>query len=668
MQPATNRNKRRLLVFFIIVCVAAVALTFRVGWIQIMKGEEYSKMALEQQTQDIPLAAQRGVIYDRNGVELAISAPTSTIWVRPGEVKEADTEEESKYKVAATAQSLAELLGMEYNQVLGIITQERALVRVAKYVEKDVADAIREAKLPGISIADDVKRYYPLGAFASHVLGSTTDDNQGLAGMEARYDKYLSGTAGRWIKRGDVTGDSLAYGQEKYYEAENGLSVVLTIDSVIQHYVEKSLAAVQESTQAKRVMCIVMEPSTGDVLAMGMTPEYDPNDPRTPLDPEEAEYVKSLSSEEQLNYWNTKMWRNPMVSDVYEPGSTFKLLTTAIALEEGATFKNEKFNCTGYYTIARQTLKCWRYYNPHGSENLMEAVQNSCNPVFIQLSQRLGVDKMYDYFELFGLTEKTGIDYPGEGGNLLINKENVGPVELATISYGQGIAVTPISMLTAVSALGNDGMLMQPRLVKALMDESGNVVQTYDPVKVRQVVSSQTAADMREIMESVVSEGGGGTAKIAGYHVGGKTGTAQKAVAGGYSDDAVYSSFVGMAPMDDPQVAVIMIVDEPQGVHYGSQTAAPGVKTILEETLLYLNIPPSYTDEERAALEAKTTQVPDVTGENFSEAIGILAGQNLTYTVSPALEDLNEDFVIVDQYPKAGEQVQKDSAVFLYRE
>jgi len=357
-----------------------------------------------------------------------------------------------------------------------------------------------------------------------------------------------------------------------------------------------------------------------------------------------------------------------MVSDVYEPGSTFKLLTTAIALEEGATSMSEKFKCTGYYTIARQTLKCWRYYNPHGEETMVQAVENSCNPVFIQLSQRLGVETMYNYFDLFGLTEKTGIDYPGEGGNLLINQANVGPVELATIAYGQGIAVTPISMLTAVCSFGNDGMLMQPRLVKALTDENGDIVQTFEPVQVRQVVSSQTAADIRTIMESVVSEGGGGTVKIAGYHVGGKTGTANKVVNGTYSDEAVYSSFVGMAPMDDPQVAVLMVVDEPQGVQYGSQTAAPGVKTILEETLLYMNIPPSYSEEEKKALEDTMTEVPDVTGENFSDAIGILGGKNLTYTVSPALTDVNEDFVVVDQYPKAGEKVQKDSTVYLYRE
>ncbi|MBQ9931255.1 MAG: PASTA domain-containing protein [Firmicutes bacterium] len=662
------KNKRRLLIFFIVVCVCAVALTFRIGQYQILQSEELSKMALEQQTQDIPLAASRGVIYDCNGVELAISAPTNTIWVRPGEVKAADTEEESQYKIATTAQSLSDLLGMSYEDVYAVLTRERALVRLAKYVDKDTADAIREASLPGISIADDVKRYYPLGAFASHILGSTTDDNQGLAGIEARYDKYLSGTAGRWIKQADVTGDRLYFGQEKYYEAENGLNEVLTIDSVIQHYLEKSIQNVQESTQAKRVMCIVMDPKTGDVLAMGMTPDYDPNDPRTPLDPEEAEYVKSLSSEDQLTYWNEKMWRNPMVSDVYEPGSTFKLLTTAIALEEGVTSMSEKFKCTGYYTIARQTLKCWRYYNPHGEETMVQAVENSCNPVFIQLSQRLGVETMYNYFDLFGLTEKTGIDYPGEGGNLLINQANVGPVELATIAYGQGIAVTPISMLTAVCSFGNDGMLMQPRLVKALTDENGDIVQTFEPVQVRQVVSSQTAADIRTIMESVVSEGGGGTAKIAGYHVGGKTGTANKVVNGTYSDEAVYSSFVGMAPMDDPQVAVLMVVDEPQGVQYGSQTAAPGVKTILEETLLYMNIPPSYSEEEKKALEDTMTEVPDVTGENFSDAIGILGGKNLTYTVSPALTDVNEDFVVVDQYPKAGEKVQKDSTVYLYRE
>lgn len=663
MTTSSNRNKRRLIFVFIVFCLACAGLAFRVGWIQVVASEEYARLAIEQQTMDTPIPAKRGIIYDRNGKELAISAVSNTIWARPGDVKSARTQEEGEKKRENTATVLAEILGMDREEVLSIISSQKSLVKVAKYVDKEKADMIREAQLSGISIAEDVKRYYPLGAFASHVLGSTTDDNMGLSGIELKYDKYLSGTPGRWIKNTDVAGDSLSYGVERYFQAEDGLSVMLTIDEVIQHYVEKSIEQVQANTQAKRVFCLMMDPRTGDVLAMAVTPDFDPNDPRTPLDKNEAAHVKSLSNDEKLKYWN-EMWRNPMISDTYEPGSTFKLITTSIALEERVTNPGEQFTCVGSYTVAGTKLSCWRSYNPHGTQTLAKAVQNSCNPVFVQLSQRLGIETYYEYLEKFGLMEKTGIDFPGEGGNILQNRETAGPVGLATMSYGQGIAVTPISLLSAVCSLGNEGMLMEPRLVKALLNEEGDIIESFEPKEVRQVVSKQTAEEISIIMESVVSEGGGGTARIPGYRIGGKTGTANKVVNGVYVDDT-YSSFIGMVPMDDPQIAILLVVDSPKGVKFGSQTAAPGVKAILEETLRYLNIKTYYTEEEKAAMESKMVSVPDVTGENFSEAIGILGGAELTYIVSPSLQS-GGDFIVVDQYPKAGEKVKKGTSVYLY--
>lgn len=664
MKPSTNLHKKRLIIVFGVVCLVTVLLAFRVGWIQIIRADDYSKMAIEQQTSDVPITAKRGVIYDRNGKELAISAVTNTIWVRPASIKNSSEDAaEVEQTTNDVAVKLAEILEMDAAEVKSIITQEKLLVKVAKYVDKEKADQIRDAQLTGIEIAEDVKRYYPLGAFLSHVLGSTTDDNQGLSGLELKYNQYLSGINGRWIKNKDIKGRSLAYGVEKYYQAEDGLSLVLTIDEVIQHYVEKALTTVQADTQAKRVMCIVMDPETGDVLAMAVTPDFDPNDPRTPLDPEEAAKVAAMDSTEQQAYWN-QMWRNPLISDTYEPGSTFKLITTSLALDAGVTSPSDTFVCTHSYQVAGVTLHCWRP-QPHGHETLAQAVQNSCNPVFIQLAQRMGMDKYYEGLELFGLMEKTGIDFPGEGSNILQKKETAGPVGLATMSYGQGIAVTPISLITAISSIGNEGKLMQPRLVKALVDSDGNTVQEFEPKVVRQVISKQTASEMCDIMESVVSEGGGGTAKVAGYRIGGKTGTANKPKDGGYSDDT-YSSFVGLAPMEDPQVAILLIVDTPQGVKYGSQTAAPGVKLILEDTLRYLNIQPTYTDEEKAAMESRMVDVPDLTGQSVDNALGILGGKNLKVALQ-----LNEDKgaagdVVVDQYPKPGERVEIDSTVTVY--
>ncbi len=664
MSPTTNKNKRRLVFVFIISCILCTGLAFRVGWIQVVASERYAKLAVEQQTRDIPIPAKRGVIYDRNGKELAVSAVTNSIWARPGVVKDAKTPEKAQENQERTAAKLAEILGMDKDEILKIISQNRSLVKIAKYVDKEKADQIRAEELKGIEIAEDVKRYYPMGAFAAHVLGSTTDDNRGLAGIELKYDKYLSGVPGRWIKNTDRDGDSLSYGVEKYFQAENGLNLVLTIDEVIQHYVEKALDTVQVNTQADRVMCIVMDPKTGDILAMGVTPDYDPNNPRVPITSGGAAYVDSLPDKEKLDYWN-KMWRNPLISDTYEPGSTFKLLTTSIALEEGVTSLNDKFTCTGSIVVSGQKLKCWRSYNPHGHQNLVEAVGNSCNPVFVQLAQRVGYDKYFDYMELFGLRDKTGVDYPGEGYAILQDEATAGPVGLATMSYGQGIAVTPIQLITAVSALGNEGKLMQPRIVKELRDDDGNVIQKFDTKVVRQIISRETAEEMSLIMEAVVGEGGGGTAKIPGYRIGGKTGTANKAKGGGYSEET-FSSFIGMAPMDDPQIAILLIVDNPKGVKFGSQTAAPGVKIVLEETLRYLNIQPSYSEEEKQAMESAYTMVPDVTNQNLSDAIGILAGASLNYTLSPA-DQGGEDFVIVDQYPKPGEKMQKGGTVCLYK-
>lgn len=666
MTKPLNKSKKRLIAaaaFFFGICMI---LCFRVGWIQIVQGESYSKMATEQQTRDVPIAAKRGSIYDREGNELAVSATCYSVWARPSSVQIGKTKEEKEANVEATAQTLADILGKSKKEIKELITKEQALVKVDKYLDKETADKIREKELSGIEIAEDVKRYYPLGAFLSHTLGSVTDDNTGLSGLELEYNQYLSGIEGRWIKNTDVAGNDLAYGEEKYYQAEDGLGLVLTIDETIQHYVEKSLKTVQKNTKADRVMCIMMDPKTGDILALAETPEFDPNDAKTPLSKSEQAKLEDMSDSEKTEYWNN-MWRNSLISDVYEPGSTFKLLTTSMALEEGETTINEHFNCSGSINVAGTKLSCWRSYNPHGDQTLEEAVGNSCNPVFVRLAQRLGINKFYNYLETFGITQKTGIDFPGEGNSILQDKDSAGPVGLATMGYGQGVAVTPIQLITAISSLGNEGKLMQPRLVKALVDENGDTVKEFSTKIVRQTVSEKTAEEMREIMEYVVDKGGAGTAKVDGYKVGGKTGTANKPKGNGkkgYSEET-YSSFIGMAPMNDPQVAVLVIVDNPKGVKYGSQTAAPGAKMILEDTLRYLDLQPQLTKEEKEELNETQVTVPDLRGEGLEEAIGILGGLSLNYEASGGTQD--ENFIINDQYPKAGTKIEKEGTVYLYR-
>lgn len=662
MKPLA-KSKKRLVIGFAFLFAVMALLCFRTGWVQIVKGKEYSQKATEQQTRDVPIEAKRGVIYDRNYEELAISATCYSVWARPTNVASGDTLGEKEASINKTVATLAKILDKDEKEIRELLTKEQSLVKVDKYLDKDTADKIRKADLSGIEIAEDVKRYYPLNAFLSHTLGSVTDDNTGLSGLELQYNSYLSGVSGRWIKNTDISGNSLAYGEEKYYQAEDGLGLVLTIDETIQHYVEKSIATVQKNTSADRVMAIMMDPKTGDILALAQTPEFDPNDPKTPLKKSEQTKLASLSDTEKMDYWND-MWRNSLISDVYEPGSTFKLLTTSMALEEGKTTTSENFTCTGYINVANETLRCWKYYAPHGTQTLTEAVGNSCNPVFVTLAQRLGIDTFYNYLETFGITEKTGIDFPGEGTSILQNKEKAGSVGLATMGYGQGVAVTPIQLITAISSLGNEGKLMKPRLVKALVDEDGKVVKEFDTEIVRQTVSKKTAEEMCEIMEFVVAEGGAGTAKVEGYRVGGKTGTANKAKNGGYSEQT-YSSFIGMAPMDDPQVAVLVIVDNPKGVKYGSQTAAPGAKLILEDTLRYLDLQPKYTEEEKEELSKDQVTVPDLVGEGLEDAIGILGGDGLEYKASGGTQD--ESFVVQDQYPKAGEKIDRGGTVYLYR-
>lgn len=622
-----------------------------------MRGEDYSQLAQRQQTRDIPIPAKRGAILDRNGKELAISASTNTVWARPAEVAESR-------KVEEISKQLSEILEIDQEVIKEKITKRTGLIRVEKWIDKDKADAIRKAKLEGIWIAEDNKRYYPFGNFAAHVLGHTTDDNQGLGGIELEYNKYLSGLPGRWIKSTDVSGRQLSYGTEKYFEAENGLNVVLTIDEAIQHFVEKALDDALAQTQAKRVFAIVMQPGTGDILAMGLKPDYDPNNARIPLDENKAREYENMDEEGKQVLWN-EMWRNPLINDTYEPGSTFKLITASAGLEEGVVEPNSPFYDKGYITVAGQRIRCWRHYNPHGAQTFTEAVQNSCNPVFIEVGQRLGVDKYYKYVDLFGFTNKTSIDLPGEGNAIVQNQENVGPVELATISFGHGISVTPIQLITAISAIANNGNLMQPRLVKELVDDSGNVIHRYEPKITRQVLSEKTANEVLLMMESVVTEGSGKSAYIPGYRIGGKTGTADKIENGRYAVGKVYSSFVAVAPIDDPQLTVLVVVDEPQGVHFGSLTAAPAVHSILNDTLRYLDIEPKYNENEAELYEKSDVVVPEIRNMTLLEAAELLTENNLLYETEPYNVESVDNFVI-DQFPKPGAKVPEKSVIVLY--
>ncbi|MFZ5965853.1 MAG: stage V sporulation protein D [Bacillota bacterium] len=657
MSVPSIANKKRLIFLLFMVNIALFGLVIRLGWIQIVNGEKYRQLAHVQQTRDIPIPAKRGTIYDRKGKELGVSASTNTVWARPAEV-------ERSGKVDEIAKELAEILEKDEGEIKDKISRRVGLVKIEKWIDKEKADAIRLAKLEGIWIAEDNKRYYPFGNFAAHILGHTTDDNQGLVGIELEYNKFLSGLPGRWIKNTDAVGRQLPYGTEKYYEPENGLNVVLTIDEVIQHFVEKAIENTMIQTKAKKVMGIVMDPKTGDILAMATKPDYDPNNPRVPLDENKLREFETVDTKEQQKIWN-EMWRNPIISDTYEPGSTFKLITAAAGLEEGVVEPDSPFNCTGSITVAGQRIKCWRYYRPHGAQTFTQGVQNSCNPVFIEVGQRLGVEKYYHYIDAFGFSKITDIDLPGEGGSIVQNKANVGPVELATISFGHGISVTPIQLINAIAAIGNDGKLMKPRLVKELVDDSNNVIHRFEPKMIRQVLSDKTAKELRMIMETVVTDGSGKSAYIPGYRIGGKTGTADKIENGRYAAGKVYSSFIALAPIDDPKLAVLVVVDEPQGVHFGSLTAAPAVHEILKDSLRYLDVEPKFNEKEAAEYAKQEVVVPEVRNLGLKEAAKLLSESKLQFDTDPINVE-NPDVVVVDQFPKPGAKIPEKSIIILY--
>lgn len=665
-KESTKKAKRRVAWALFWISTFITLLFFRVAWMKVISAEDLSRRALSYQMRDETIDAKRGKIYDKNGKELAASAITYSIWVRPSDLAATVSGKDSNEQKEKTIAMVAKATGKSESEIKKEIKDGGRLIKVGKHIEKEKAEKLRDKRRPGIEMQTDIKRYYPLGEFASHILGSVTDDNAGISGVELKYEQFLKGVPGRWIKETDALGKNIAYGKEKYYPEKNGLNLVLTIDEVVQHYVENDIKETKEKYNADRVTCLMMNPKTGEVIAMASYPDYDPNNARVPLDPEEAKKLEKMSSEEKMEYWN-KMWRNPMINDTYEPGSTFKLLTASMALEERLTNLNEGFVCNSFYTIAGQKFRCPA---AHGQQNLLTAMKNSCNPVMATLAHRIGVTKFYDYMDLFGITSKTNIDYPGEGHAILQDKKNAGPVGLATMSYGQGIAITPIQLLTAVCAFGNEGKLMEPHLVTKLTDKEGKTIKSIEPKVVRQVVSKQTADELALIMENDVANGNGKTAVIPGYRVGGKTGTSQKPKNGKYTQD-FWSSFVGMAPMEDPQIAILVIVDTPRvGAGYGNIVAAPLAKTILEKTLRYMHIQPNYTQEETGKLQKQKIRVPNLVGKGFGNAYEILGNINLKYTVSPALKEGESlaDAKVVDQYPKPGDLISAGGSVALYRE
>ena len=656
----TSKNRFRLALGFGLMLLAMFALIFRMGYWQIYKSDELKIMAADMQKVDTEIEPARGSIYDSRMNTLAESVTEYELYAYTQFIyKDESISNDDRAKAIL---SLSEITGKDAAEIQTLLEGEENLVLIAGGLSRDQVENAEKEFGSNIVIKTRSARYYPNGAFAAQVLGGVNNDNVGRSGLEYEYNSELAGVKGRTIRVTDNNGDTLSNGKSRSYKAQDGYSIVTTIDSVIQHFVEDALVTGMKRTGADAITCIVMNPKTGDILAMATTPEYDPNDSSEPSDPAAKKKFQQMSDKEKTEYLSN-MWKINAVTDIYEPGSTFKLITAAAALESGSAKMNSHYTCTGGIQVDNYYLRC---LYTHGRQNLNEAVGHSCNPALAQVALDMGAKTFYNYIDLFGFNDQTGVDLPGEGLSMVKDPETMSDVDLATTGYGQGIAVTPLQILCAVNSFGNNGVLMKPKIVSKIVDSEGKTVKEMEDVKVRQVVSEETADKMRYIMEYYVSDAGGQTAYVPGYRVGGKTGTANRAAGGSYSE-ATNTSFVVMAPMDDPVLSMICIVYRPTKMQYGSFTAGPIVKEITEKSLQYLGVERKYTAEEEKAAKENKVDVPDITGMDSLDAIRNIEYSGLKYTVMP--EDLDgQSFVVVDQYPKAGTKADKGSVVYIYSE
>ncbi len=554
-------RRKRMKVWIFVACLIGVLFIGRIGWIQFVMGDELRQMAYTQQTLDRSVNPKRGTIYDATGKNiLAISSTVNTITVNPTNISKNDKEKVSK--------ALSDIFDLDYEKVLKKVKKRSSIETIVKKVDKDKADELRiwmsENNITnGINIDEDTKRYYPNNNLASQIIGFCGSDNQGLDGIEAVYEKTLKGEKGKIVKVTDAKGGEMSHEGENYIEAIDGNDIVLTIDATIQGIAEKYLKeACIDNVCTDGGNIIIMNPKNGDILAMAGYPNYNLNSPYEPTTDDMKKVWDTLSQADKVKNMQA-MWRNKAISDTYEPGSTFKLITASTALEEGLTTTDKKgeFCCTGGITIAGVRMSCWRYYRPHGPESLRDALMNSCNPVFIGLGQKIGVHKYYEYLNKFGFLKTTGIDLPGEAGSIFLKEEKVGPVELGTIAFGQRFEVTPIQMVAAVGTIANKGNYVKPRVVKQIIDSTTGEKKDIEVVKQENVISKKTAEDVLSMMETVVAQGTGKNAQVKGYSIGGKTGTSED----GVNTNKYVTSFIGTASISDPEVVILITLYNPTG-------------------------------------------------------------------------------------------------------
>lgn len=648
-------TKKRIRIMLFIVIIIFILLLIRLFWIQVIQGKRLSQMAQEQQKLDREISAKRGIIYDRNGEILAMSASSEMITINPNNIP--------KEKKELVARKISEVLETDYEKILKKVNRNSSIEIIGKKIEKEKSNILRQWMIEndidqGINIDEDSKRYYPYSKLASQIIGFCGSDNQGLNGIEAKYDETLKGKKGSISKTTDAKGRNIGDIEEKYTDAIEGNSIELTIDKNIEQIVEKYLEEAcidNKCTDGGNI--IIMNPQNGDILAMATYPNFNLNEPFKINNSELESVWDSLSAEERNNSLQA-MWRNKAIADTYEPGSTFKLVTASASLEEKITDtdKSGEFCCTGGIEVAGVRIKCWRYYRPHGSESLREALMNSCNPVFIGLGQRMGVETYYNYLEKFGFLQKTGIDIPGEAGSIFLAKEKVGPIELATISFGQRFEVTPIQMATMLSTIANKGKYVKPRLVKTIIKSDTEEREEIEPEYKNQVISEETAEKVLNMMESVVSEGTGKNARVEGYRIGGKTGTSED----GVNTGKYVTSFIGVAPIENPKMVMLVTLYNPtgEGGHQGGGVAAPVAGKIFAEVLPYLNIKKNDGETKQQI------KVPDLTGKTIKEAEKILKENNLKIELDE--NETDKEKIITKQIPEKEILVDEETSIIVH--
>ncbi len=660
---------RTLLIVTILIFIVLIG---RIGFIQFVQGNFLKEKAYQQQTINQIISPKRGNIYDSTGKALAIGAQVDTITINPTKIIKSNDSDTKDYK-EKVAKGLSEIFELDYNEVLEKVTSQSQVETIIKKVEQEKVDELKqwmeENKVTiGINIDEDTKRYYPYSTVASNVIGFCGSDNQGLSGIEAKWESVLTGTPGKIVSSKGSNQQEIPNAEETYISAENGSDLTLTIDLHIQSIVEKYLKqAVEDNKCSRGGNVIAMNPQTGDIIAMASYPDYDLNSPYTPNSTLAETYdTLPLEKKSEALY---KMWANKSVAETYEPGSTFKVITASVALEEDitSTDKASDFYCKGYEEFedivgSSINIKCWRA-EPHGVQTLRQALCNSCNPAFMQLGKRIGSTTLYRYYEAFGLFDSTNSGLYGEQNSIFQNLDNVGPVELATISFGQRLNVTPLQMATAISCVANDGILMKPRIVKEITNTDTGTISEVPITQIRQVISKQTSEEIKSMMESVVTNGSGRHAAVSGYSIGGKTGTSEPTEAN--ADEGYVASYVAISPIQDTQIVLLLTLYNPKGEngHQGGQVAGPVVSQMLSEILPYLGVP-SDEDSSSSSNSNNYITVPDVRNKTVAEADKILKTSGFTTKVY--VDGDANALLVSNQTPKPGSTLPKDSLIVLY--